>query len=266
MNVHTIKVSYRRSKQPVQYESAEPTIEFVASVEDGANHLVAAASLMLDACSVAYAALAMDVPTGVGEKLGQLETSDVTEEVVVDNAAPADTKLVVPSISTVARVPGKRGRPSNAVKAAAAKESPVAPTAAASQTQTPAVAGTTAPVVDNIRANPENRVDPAVSDIPDDTKVGTVVTPAAKAAAADVPDSAAVTAASPPTNPVASKTSHQDIQAFITKNVQGKKITVVAVKALLAKFGAARVSEIPEARVDEYMKVLEDEIQLAAMA
>lgn len=270
MSVHTVKVSYSRSKQPVQYEFANPAVEFIASVEDGADHLILAASLMYDACQVAYSALAMEVPTGVAEKLGALELSDVGDfgpaERLVTTATVGefvrvngDTSATVVPITT--KPAGKRGRPSNAEKAAAkAKDAPAPQVVQAPASTTTTVAQTSAtspPISDFPR-----------TDVPDDTKAGTVVSPAAKAAASDVPDTAAVTAASPATAPAAtSKKTHTDLQADITRMVtKDKSISVTAVKGVLAKFNAARVSEIPENKIEDCLKALEDEVQLAKMS
>lgn len=59
MNVTHIKLSYRRSRQPASYESAEPAVEFSASLEEGEDHVLAAHALMADAVNVVHAQIGL---------------------------------------------------------------------------------------------------------------------------------------------------------------------------------------------------------------
>lgn len=260
MNVTSVKVSFSRSKQPAQYESANPAVEFVATLEEGAtNHLAMAASLMYDAQQVVYGGLGLDVPEAPATKLGALEVPLGDGGTVVEGVQAA------PAASTGAAGGGKRrGRPP-IVKAPATVPATVTPPATA-----------TAPV-DNIRTNPEDRRDPA-SEVPADTKPAATApaTPAAAPAAtapagngavmSDIPAATPAPAAQPA--PVANGTASmtaQDLQKFITDNVQAKKITVQAVKDKLAKFGAARTIEVAPEKIPELYKEIVDVIDLNAL-
>lgn len=57
--ITNVRVSFRRSKQPQQYEASEPVVELNASVEDGESAVSAAAKLMRDAATVVYRTLGL---------------------------------------------------------------------------------------------------------------------------------------------------------------------------------------------------------------
>ena len=49
MEVNSVTVSYRRSRQPAPYESAEPSITFTATLAESEDHMTSARALMADA-------------------------------------------------------------------------------------------------------------------------------------------------------------------------------------------------------------------------
>lgn len=87
MQVHTVTVSYSRTKQPKDYENANPEVSFSATLDEGEDHVAAAARLMGDACRTVYAGLGMTVPVAVARALG------------ADDEAPAKPKRTAPKKS-----------------------------------------------------------------------------------------------------------------------------------------------------------------------
>lgn len=69
MHVHSVWVSYTRSKQPKEYESAEPSVRFAAELDLGEDHVAVARRLMIDATGTVYSALGLSTPKGVADKL-----------------------------------------------------------------------------------------------------------------------------------------------------------------------------------------------------
>lgn len=251
MKVHTLKVTYTREKQPKDYEKAAPAIELSAAIDDGEDHLSAAHLLMQDATQVVYAALGMDIPEQV---LAKLQAGQTPEGVEVEASIPAGA--VATAGGTVVQLPpGKRkpGRP---------PKNKTPETAAAAPTQTNAVASDAPPISDFPRKD--------VPDVPDETQVTTKTTAsqaAPAAATADVPSEAAVQAATPATPAVTTAgMTAADLQSYITKMVQTKKITVQSVKDILAKNNAARTSEIPVEKLADVKKQIDDAIELSSMA
>lgn len=88
MNVTHIKLSYRRSRQPASYESAEPAVEFSASLEEGEDHVLAAHALMADAVNVVHGQIGLkpvEAPRAEPKPAPQLASEPAKEE---DNLAP----------------------------------------------------------------------------------------------------------------------------------------------------------------------------------
>ena len=96
--VHSVRVSFTREKQPKDYEKSVPSVEFSASVEDGTDHNLVARRLMTDACTTVYNTLGIDVPTAVADKLGISGPDEVaptkghTEEEASSTKTEATTK------------------------------------------------------------------------------------------------------------------------------------------------------------------------------
>jgi len=116
VNVHSIRVIYTREKQPKDYEKAVPTIEFSASLEDGADHVEAGLNLMRDACDIVYSALGMATPKPVATRLG--EPSATSDEPAA--AAPEPVKKAPAKVSETTAEPAKKAP----AKKTAAKETP----------------------------------------------------------------------------------------------------------------------------------------------
>lgn len=76
MNVHTVRVSFLREKQPKDFEKSTPSIEFSAEVQDGEDHAAAGRQLMRDAVGIAYNALGLEVPAPVAKKLGTVAVAE----------------------------------------------------------------------------------------------------------------------------------------------------------------------------------------------
>jgi hypothetical protein len=84
MRITNFTVSFKRSKQPASYESAEPFVSVSGVVDDDEQDpegRIRAA--MLGTVRVVYNTLAMDVPTGIVEKLTDVDPSDTNAPVEI---------------------------------------------------------------------------------------------------------------------------------------------------------------------------------------
>lgn len=68
--VHSVRVSYLREKQPRDFEKITPMVEFAAQLESGEDHQKVAASLMRDAAAVVHAGMGINLPKPISTKLG----------------------------------------------------------------------------------------------------------------------------------------------------------------------------------------------------
>ena len=89
MNVTHIKLSYRRSRQPASYESAEPAVEFSASLEEGEDHVLAAHALMADAVNVVHAQIGLK-PVETPDRGKLLKSAALAAEVEREPAKEED--------------------------------------------------------------------------------------------------------------------------------------------------------------------------------
>ena len=127
MRTTHIKVGYSRSKQPAQYESANPSVEFAVTVDED-EHIdptEAAKALMFEAATVVYNALGTTLPKSVGSYLvGTVETTVIDDNAKTDKVTSVETtdESEIPDTSEkLTKVPKKRG-PGRPKKAAAKKE------------------------------------------------------------------------------------------------------------------------------------------------
>ncbi len=243
MHVHTIKISFLREKQPVQYEKSQPAVEFVATVEDHEDdHATLARKLMQDAAGIVYAGLGLEVPARVAAMLAAGEVPEggaveVTKEPEVevpaveaanDNvpaAEPANDNIPaeaadVPATAVEPEKKKRRGRPKGSKN--------TQPKAGTNGAAAPADAGPDIPGDDpapNISADPENRVNPE-----DNTP--------------DIPETVVAEAA-----PVDSAVTALELKAYLTELNQGRKMAVATIKQVLASHGVARCEDLPAEKV-----------------
>ena len=86
MRITNFTVSFKRSKQPASYETAEPQVSVTGVIDDDEQDpegRIRAA--MLTTVRVVYNTLSMDVPAGIVEKLTDVDPSDTNAPV---EAAP----------------------------------------------------------------------------------------------------------------------------------------------------------------------------------
>jgi hypothetical protein len=219
MTVHSVKVSFQRKKQPVDYEEATPAIEFSGSIEDGQDHNEVARGLMVDAMTIAYNALGLDIPPKASAKFGLTagETVAVTPVPKAKTAspAPAETAADVPEASAELT----RGQKAAATRAANKKRKEESAAA-----DVPGDAPSAAPA----------------DDIPEDPK------PAAKAsngAADNIPDTAPVPEAADAVEGDGGL-SAADLGSWVATQVADKKLDVGQVKEQLVLYGVARLGEV----------------------
>jgi hypothetical protein len=213
MQVHTVRVSYTREKQPKDYEKAAPAIEFSAAIEEGEDHFKAGRQLMIDACSVVYNALGMTVPELVLQHLAQGEIpvgGSVTVETPKAAAAPKkeEPKTVDNTGDYVSDVPGGEDGAKEEEKAAEPKR----------------------------RGRPPKKA--PVSDVPEDVP-GDEEKPAANVA--DVPEDVPAETPSESEEPVY---TIEDLRHHLTALITGKALSVADVKETIAAYGASRTDDL----------------------
>lgn len=260
MDVSGISVRFARKVQAQQYEPVEGEVTLHANVHPGEDVAEAASRLMNLARQTVIDGLRGGKPT---------ETAAVAL-----NTAAGLTGLhtppeggAAPAASTGTEPKAERGAGLAAHRAKVKAEKEAAAAAAAAKAGTDAgkasdIPDETAPKQDNISTGGE-RVDP--SDIPDDTTAGKATGTKAPAATSDIPDEpkATTTAAAAAADAGAGdKLTADELQAFITKNVQSKKVPVQKIKDILASHGVSRTSELAAAD----LQTVKDEIEMAALA
>jgi hypothetical protein len=227
VEVHTVRLSYRRSKQPKEYESAEPTIELTASIQPGDNHLHVMASLMSDAQSVVYGALGVAVPSAIKKKLADLSDPDATVE-VVEEPAKKTTKAGTKKAAIMAK---KEAAPVDDVPEETGK---------------------------SITDNPEDRKGPddddiPGDDIPDESSSDDIPD---ESSSDDIPDESS--SDDIPDEEEAFTTV--ELHHMIRELVGGQKIAAGEVKTLLAEHGAARVGDLSPEGVIAVRAALDDKV------
>lgn len=250
MQVHTIRVKYARSKQPKEYETASPEIEFVASVDDGEDHVDKARTLMRDACDTVYSALGINTPAQVARKLGVDEVSDegkaeqTTKEAEVKKAEPKkEEKKEETKKDDSSDIPDDDGASNKRTPPAEGKK------AEAKKDDASDIPGDDEPKGRAISDNPEDRKEDDSSDIPDDSG-------GAKADASDIPGDDG-NAAEEYTEEEEPEFTNADLYEMVSKRVSSKefKLTSAAVKEILAGIGVARVRDVP---ADKLMQAKEE--------
>jgi hypothetical protein len=236
VQVTSISVTRSRKVQPEQYGSADAAITVVGNLAEGETWQDAARALLNDTRAIVYENLGLKLPARASETVIATEKPGAVEVTAAEK--PATT--VVEKSTATSEVPEaagtkKRGpgRPVGSGKKQATVEPPT---------------DTTEP---NIRANPENRVNPA-DEIPDDPTPGT-------APVAETP-SAKQEAAKPVAAALSGDYSASDLQSFLSKMVRDKKITAARVRELIASQGAARTSDLKPDQVLKVKGLIEAEI------
>lgn len=124
MQVTNVCVSFLREKQPAKFEKAVPSVEFVATLDQGEDHRSVARSLMIDATSVVYAGIGYDVPSKVAEALAR--GSVPAELSVTAETADASAGAAEAAEETVEDKPKGRGRPRGSKNTGPKKETAAA--------------------------------------------------------------------------------------------------------------------------------------------
>lgn len=87
MYVHTVTVSFERSRQPRDYETARAQVSYTASLDEGEDHEKATATLIDGARGVVYERLGLKVPASTETQTTEKPKAD-TEEKPAKKAAP----------------------------------------------------------------------------------------------------------------------------------------------------------------------------------
>ncbi len=120
MQVTNVRVSFLREKQPAQYEKAAPAVEFVATLDQGDDHVSTARALMTDAATIVYAGIGYDVPERVAAALANGKAPaelSVATKTTGDAPAAPETPGQVPEDK-----PKAKGRPVGSKNTAPKKE------------------------------------------------------------------------------------------------------------------------------------------------
>lgn len=211
MHVHTMKVSFKRSKQPASYESAEPAVEFTAALDEGEDAAAKSQELMAIACATTYAALGFTTPEKATNLLGsELFTGTVVE---MTEIAESVANLTSAELKELSKIKAKEEK-------AAAKEAKKA--------------GKTAPTKSDDDIPEESAK--SDDDIPEDTAKLTAKP------ADDIPEEPAKDSDSASESD--DDLSAEDLSSFVAAQVTDKKLTVQQVKDILAKYKVARLSDV----------------------
>ncbi len=123
MQVTNVRVSFLREKQPAQYEKAAPAVEFVATLDQGDDHMATARQLMTDAATIVYAGIGYAVPDRVAQALA---TGKVPAELSVatetTEAGPATAEAAGEGSGAEEPKGKKRGRPKGSTNTAPKRE------------------------------------------------------------------------------------------------------------------------------------------------
>jgi len=224
MHVHAVEVHFSRKVQVQQFEPAEAHITFHASFgEDETGYADAANSLMAQAREITHAGLkgqtgqTSATVTPTVKSSSAPATKSGSDDVPGEPAPAKSSSDDVPGDDKPQEAPKRRGRPPKAESKAKAESKPKS---------------------DDIPDEPA----PAASDVPGDDE------PAP--AASDVPgddedDEFAGLVGEESPEPI----SAAELQAFVAEMVQSKKITIPAVKQVMAdEFGVSRTSEVSESQ------------------
>ncbi len=216
----TIRVSYLREKQPVQYEKAAPAVELSAGLLPGEDPLQVGIALMRTVTQISYAALGLtELPKAVADALDSYEVPE-GGEIATDPTTPAPAK-------------GKRGRKPSTPPSTS--EAPTAP--AATGGATPAPAPSTAET-SSAPATPPAQSAPPADATPPSTPPAASTAPAA--APAEPPKTAAASAA--PAQAANSgldeagqkaTSSAKELQAYISGFISKQKLTMERFKEIL---------------------------------
>lgn len=119
MRLTNFTVSFKRSKQPASYETSEPQVSLTGAFDDDEPDAESRLrDAMLSAVRVVYNTLAMDVPTGIVEKLGAVDQTDTHGPVETGGAPAAKRGPGRPRGSTR----GSTSKEAEAAKAAVGRE------------------------------------------------------------------------------------------------------------------------------------------------
>lgn len=94
MHVFHVEVTFGRTRQPKDYESARCEVSYHAALDEGEDHAAATERLVDDASGVVYRRLGMKVPAV--SKAGTPEEEDAEAEKSSQKAPPAEKKAAAP--------------------------------------------------------------------------------------------------------------------------------------------------------------------------
>lgn len=250
MQVTNLRVSFLREKQPVQYEKAQPAVEFAAVLEDGEDHMGAARKLMLEAATVVYAGIGYAVPDKVAQALaaGEIPAGGTVVTKKVETAVPA-ASVKGPSAEQDAETPKRgRGRPKGSKNTGPKAGSKAAQEKEAAQlvANTSDIPGGDTP--QNISTGGE-RVDPE--------------NPTSSVAAAEVPELQTTDVPSAESAPTGEGTA-KDFQTAINSAVKDGKLSIQKAKQLMAHFKVARARDLTPQQVTEGQVMLNQMISESA--
>ncbi len=264
MQVTNLKVSFLRNRPPAQYETAQPSVEFAATLDEGDDHLAAARQLMSDAVTVGYAGLGYAVPEKIVRALATDETpTDITVNIKyvkanepaqtgADVMAEAAEKVEEAVAENAEAEPKKRGR-----KKGSKNTRPKADTQAAED-----------------HLNKVGEADEVPSDISSgEARIGPDDDPADHGIDGVPGDDTPVTSEEPMTpderaaayQPVEQAFTALDLHKYMSEAARDGKITVQAAKAqVLQAQGVARAQDLTEEQVIKGKKIIDLMIEAGA--
>lgn len=249
MQVTNLKVSFLREKQPVQYEKAQPAVEFTAILDDGEDHMLAAKKLMMEAATVVYAGIGYAVPEKVAAALtsGEIPVGGTVVTEKVETAAPeAPAASEAPAETTAAAKKRGPGRPKGSKNTGPKADSKAAKEKEAAQVEANAASDIPGDTPQNISTG-EERVDPE--------------NPTSSAATAETPE--------PTTDPVeeqprSGEFTAKDLHTQINASIKDNKLSIQNAKKLMAHFRVARAKDLTPEQVAEGRVMLDQMISEAA--
>lgn len=253
MQVTNLRVSFLREKQPVQYEKAQPAVEFIAVLEDGEDHVAAARRLMMEAATVVYAGIGYSVPDKVAAALvsGEIPAGGTIVAEKVEAAAP-EAPAETPEEEPAAPKKRGRGRPKGSKNTAPKAGSKAAQEAAAAAQEANEVPGDEVP---NISTGGE-RIDPDA--IPGDDE-----NPPSSVGSAEVPEPQTAGVPSAEQDQTAKFTA-KDLHTLMNDSIKAGKLSVVNAKSVLQKFKVARAQDLTPEQAIEGKNMIELMIKAAA--
>ncbi len=244
MQVTNVRVSFLREKQPAQYEKAAPAVEFVATLDQGDDHVATARALMTDAATIVYAGIGYDVPERVAAALTSgIVPAELSVDTKTTEAAETAPEAARGTTATEDAKPKPRGRPKGSTNTGPKKE-----TAAAKRKRE--------------AAEKEAAEVPGDGDVPGDEPKPNISTGEARINPEDgIPgDDNVPEGIVPGSDDEVPEFTPKDLHTMIIELVQAtpRRLSVANAKAVLAHFKVARAQDLSNEQAVEGKKMVEE--------